>query len=111
MSGRPSRIFNYRLNHRSRGVPTRRIVLAMIAIELYHLCEVGLSRKNVLDSFPIEVESISCDLEAMLLSDPLTKHREELIGGFAVALADSVSRDQFCFGINRNEHPSITDLW
>jgi hypothetical protein len=83
-------------------------VLPVIAVQLYHLREVGLSSENVLDSLPVKVESVSRDLEAVLWRDTAPQIRKELVRSFAVALPYGVSRNQLCFGVKGNEHPSVT---
>jgi len=47
--GTPITYFYYRLHHRGGRIAASSVVLAMIAVELYHLREVRLSRENILN--------------------------------------------------------------
>jgi hypothetical protein len=103
--------FYNRLDHWGRGIATSGVVLTVVAVELYHLSEVRLSRKHILNAFLVKVEPVCADLKAVLFSDSIAKASEELIGCFASALADGIGGNQFSLGVNRDEHPSIADLW
>src|ERR1019366_6326977 len=70
--------FNYGLYHRGRRVSSRRVVLPVIAVQLYQLGKIGLTSEYVLHSLAVEVESIGRDLKAMLHCDSVTKRCEEL---------------------------------
>jgi len=50
--------FYYRFHHRGGRISACRVVLAIVAIYLYHLREVGLSCEYVLNSLAVEVEPI-----------------------------------------------------
>ena len=102
--------FYYCLNHRSGRVASSGVVLPVISVQLYHLGKVSLSGKNVLNIFPVEVESIGCDLDAVFFRHPVAKRSEELVGSSTVPLPNSVGGDQLGFCINSYEHPSITDF-
>jgi hypothetical protein len=102
--------FYYRLHYRCRGVAPSRVMLPVIAIKLYDLSEVGLSCEYILNPTPIKVEAIGAQLQAMIFRDPAVKIVQELVGGFAVPLADRIGRNQFRVGINANEHPCIPEF-
>jgi len=101
---------DYRLYHRRRRVPSSRVVLPIIAVQLYHLREVGLTSEHVLDAFPVEMESVSRDLETVFWRDSVSQTGKKLVRGFAVSFAHGVCRDQLRFGINCNENPSVSDF-
>ncbi|MFZ0802214.1 MAG: hypothetical protein WAN70_08610 [Terriglobales bacterium] len=86
-------------------------MLAVIAVYFYHLREVCLSCEYVLNALPVEVESISGDLETVLLCHAITKASQELIRGFAVTLPHSVGRNQFRIRVQCDEDPSISGFW
>src|SRR5437868_5564194 len=56
---------DYRFHHWRRRIASSRIMLGVIAIELYNLREVGLPCEYVLNSALVEVESICTKLEAV----------------------------------------------
>jgi len=56
------------------------------------LGKIRLTSKYILDTLPVEVESIGCGLEMVFFGDSITKRGQELVGCFAVAFC--------CFGIN-----------
>ena len=101
---------DYGFYHRRRRVFASTVVLAVVAIEFYHLREVGLSSENVLNSLAVEVESVSRDLEAMFRRDAISQACKELVRGFTIAFSNGVSWNQFSFSIERNEYPSISDF-
>ncbi|MGC2193731.1 MAG: hypothetical protein WA628_03580 [Terriglobales bacterium] len=86
-------------------------MLPVIAVELYHLCEVSLSRKHILDTLPVEVKSVRGQLNAVFFCKPISKQSQELVCSSAVPLSDNVGGNQLRFGVNRNENPSISDFW
>jgi hypothetical protein len=98
---------DYGFYHRHWRVPSSRIVLAVITVQLYHLREVGLSGEHVLNSLAIKMESVSRDLEAVLRRDSISQCSEELVRCFAVSLANRISGNQFCFCIQRDKNPSV----
>lgn len=98
---------NYGLYHRRRRVPSGCVVLAVITIQLYHLREVGLSCEHILNTLLVEMKPVGCNLKAMLRCQSFAQAGQEFVCRFAVALADGVGRDQFCFRINCDKHPSI----
>jgi hypothetical protein len=102
--------FYYRLNHRGGRVASSSIVLAVVAIHLYHLGKISHAREYVLDALPVKVESIGGQLDAVLVGHPITERSEELVGSFAVALTNFVSGNQFCFGINGDENPRVANF-
>ena len=65
-------------------------MLPMFTVQLYHLREVCLTSEYILDTLPVEVEPIGCDLETVFFCDSITKRDQELVGCFAVAFPDSV---------------------
>lgn len=107
----PIPYFYYRLYHRRWRVPTSAVMLSVVAVYLYQLCEVCLSRKNIFHAFAVEVKPIGRDLQAMFGGHTVAKGRQESVSSFAIALANCVRRNQFCVGINRHEDPSIPYFW
>jgi hypothetical protein len=103
--------FYYCLYHGRRRIASSGVMLAVIAIYFYHLREVGLPCKNILNSLLVEVESVSGNLKAMLCRKSAPKRSQKVVRSFAVAFAHSVGGNQFRLGINRDEDPSIADLW
>ena len=99
---------NYRLYHRRRRVATGSIVLAVVTIQFYHLRKISLTGKHVLDSASVEVESVRSDLEAMIFCKSAAKIGQERIRSFDTALANHVRRDQLCFSVNTDVHPSVS---
>src|SRR5262249_30554867 len=83
-------------------------VLAIIAVQFYHLREVGLSSKHVLNSLAVKMEAVRRDLEAVLRRDSIPQSGQELVSSFAVALTHGVSRNQFAFRVQRDEYPSVS---
>jgi hypothetical protein len=84
-------------------VASSSVVLPIIAVQLYHLREVGLTGKHILDSATIECRPVSRKLEAVLFRDALflSARKEQLwhyytsmaiagcvIGGFATHRLD-----------------------
>jgi hypothetical protein len=67
---------DYRFYHWRRRVTTRSIVLSVIAVELYHLREIGLSSEDFLDSVAVEHEAINCELKAVLSVHVVTQSRK-----------------------------------
>jgi hypothetical protein len=51
--GRPVAYPYYRFYHRSRGIAASSIVLAVVAVQLYHLREVSLAREHVVNTLPV----------------------------------------------------------
>jgi hypothetical protein len=100
----------YRFDHRRRRVPTSRIMLAVIAVYFYHLREVGLSREDIFYAFFVKMESVSRDLKTVLWCDSITERGQKLISAFAVTFANRVRGNEFCFSINRNKNPSISEF-
>jgi hypothetical protein len=100
----------YRLYHWRRRVASGSVVLAVIAVYFYHLREVSLPCEHVFDSLPVKVESISCDLEAVLLCHAVAERSQELVRGFAVAFPYPVGWNQFRVRVQCDENPSIANL-
>jgi hypothetical protein len=82
-------------------------VLPVIAIYLYDLREVCLSREHILDTATVEHKAVSRKLETVLFCDALPQIGQEYMRGSVVTLAHNVRRNQFRIGINRHEHPGI----
>src|SRR6266542_5577784 len=70
---------DYRFYHRRGRVSSSRVVLPIIAVQLYHLREVGLTRKHILDALPVEVESVCSDLEPVLCCESVAETGKELV--------------------------------
>lgn len=85
-------------------------MLPVVAVQLYHLGKVSLSGENVLYPFPVKVESIRRELQAMFGSHAVVERGEESVGRFSIPFADRVSGNQFCISVNSNEHPSISNF-
>jgi hypothetical protein len=103
--------FYYCLYHRSRRIPSRRVVLSVITIQLYQLGKISLTGEYLFHSALVKVEAIRRDLEAVTFRDSVAKRSQELVCSLAIALPYRVGRNQFRFGVNRDKYPSITDLW
>src|SRR5947208_16953058 len=99
---------DYRFHHWRRRIASSRIMLGVIAIELYNLREVGLPCEYVLNSALVEVESICTKLEAVLSGEAIMDREQEPVSGIAITLADRECRDQLGIRINRHKHPRIS---
>src|SRR5581483_9562437 len=108
--GTPVAYLNYCLYHWRGRILSSRVVLPVIAIQLYHLSKVSLSRENVLNSLAVKVKPVCSDLEAVFWRDAISQTCKELVGGFTIALSNSVGGNQFRFSIKRNEYPSIPNF-
>jgi hypothetical protein len=102
--------FYYRLRKGCRRVPSRHIVLAVIAEYFYHLREVSLSREHILYALAVEVKAIGAQLETVFLSNATPQRLEECVGCFSRPLANCVSGNQFRVRVHRHEDPRISKL-
>lgn len=107
----PVAYLDYGFYHRCGRVPSSGVVLPVVTIQLYHLCEVGLSSKHIFNALAVEVEAVCRDLYAVLWRDAITQAGKELIRSFAVALPDCVGGNQLRFGVQGHKHPSVTELY
>ena len=62
---------DYGFYHRSRGVASSSVMLPVVAIYLYDLREVCLSREHILDTATVEHKVVSRKLEAVLFCHAL----------------------------------------
>jgi hypothetical protein len=61
-------------------------VLAVIAVQLYQLGKVGLSREHVLNTLAVEVKSIRRKLKTVFLCNTIAERSQKTIGRFTIAL-------------------------
>lgn len=101
----------YGFYHRRRRVTSCRIMLAVVTIQLYQLCKVCLSGKNLLNSTSVELKTIRRDLETMIGCHPVPKYSQELVRIVVIALSNDVGRNQFCIRINCDERPSVSEFF
>lgn len=85
-------------------------MLSMIAIELYHLREVSLSREHILNPLAIEHKSICRNLETVFFGHAVTEIGEELIRRRAVTPSDYLRRNEFRFCVHCDKHPCIANF-
>jgi hypothetical protein len=102
---------HYCLYHRRWRVPPSSVMLPVVAVYLYHLSKISLSRKYLLNSALVKMESVRCELEAMFWRNPVTQASQKLYGRFAVSLADRVGGNQFCLRVNGDKDPSIAEFF
>ena len=105
--GSPISYPNYDFYHFRGRISSSRIMLAIIAIQLYHLRVIRLACKHVLNAALIESKAVSSELESMILGNRIFQAAKKLVGSFTIPLAHGVSGNEFRCRVNRHEHPSI----
>ena len=83
-------------------------MLAVVAIELYQLCKIGLTREYIFHASAVKMESVCGQLKPMFFRDAIPQISQETVGCLTITTANGISRNQLCLSINSNKNPSIT---
>jgi len=102
--------FYYRLHHWTRRVASSSIMLAVVAKYLYNLCEICLPCEYFFNSTAVERKAVCRELEPEFFRHTIAESSQKFVRGFAVALSNGESRNQFGVGIQRDKNPSISEF-
>jgi hypothetical protein len=104
----PAANFGYDLRDRSWGVALIS-KLAIIAVQLCQLSEVGVTRKRFFHSLPVENVRICRQLHAVIAKSVI-QIQHECLRVSTGTFADKVRRNEFRLGIERDENPLVAKV-